>query len=808
MLKNYFKIAVRNLLKYKAYSFINIAGLAIGIACCILILLFVNDELNYDKFHKNYGNIYRVTLDSKIGNNEFIGAVTPTPMAEALVRDFPQVKAAAKFINFGFPVLRYGDKVYSEEKMFWADSTIFDVFTVEFIKGEAKNALNQPNTMVMTEKMAKKYFGDEDPVGKFINSDNRLDVLVTGVVKEFPENSHFHFDFLGTLSGRQLGDGQIWVSNNYYTYFVLQEGTDYKQFEAQMNKKFLEYIGPQILQFTGIPFEEHLKQGLRYQYDIQLITDIHLKSNLENEIEPNSDITYVYIFSLIAVGILFIAIINFMNLSTARSSGRAKEVGIRKTLGSTFNQLIKQFLSESVVMSFIAIVLAVGVVYAMLPFFNDIAQKTLSLNLFGNIFIIPSLILLSIFIGILAGSYPAFFLASFKPVAVLSGKLKRGTKGSFLRSGLVIFQFAISIILIVGTIIIYNQLQYIQGKNLGFNKEQVLIVHKTDDIGLRVVNFVEELKTNPNVINASNSTNVMGLSFGNSAYRMNDKPDQSPILLWNFFTDVNFASTYQIKMGEGRFYSKDRVTDSTGIVINEAAIKTLGIIGDPIGQDIFRIGGNNGNGSTQKIIGVVKNFHFESLHNEIRPLAINLFFRGNFGRYVSVRVAAKNIDETIDFIEDKWLNYAGKQAFEYTFFDDDFARIYANEQRTGKLFTSFAVLAILIACLGLLGLAAFTAEQRTKEIGIRKTLGASVFSILILLSKEFTKWIIIANLIAWPISYFVMDKWLQDFHYRIDIGIWVFLTSGIAALLIAIITVSSQAVKAALSNPVDSLKYE
>lgn len=668
MLKNYFKIAVRNLLKYKAYSFINIAGLAIGIACCILILLFVNDELNYDKFHKNYKNIYRVTLDSKIGNNEFVGAVTPTPMAEALIRDFPQVKAAAKFTNFGFPVLRYGDKVYSEEKMYWADSSIFDVFTFEFVKGEAKNALNQPNTMVLTEKMAKKYFGDEDPVGKFINSDNRTDVLVTGVVKEFPENSHFHFDFLGTLAGRQLGDGQIWVSNNYYTYFALQEGTDYKQFEAQMNKKFLEYIGPQILQFTGIPFEEHLKQGLRYQYDIQPITDIHLNSNIENEIEPNSDITYVYIFSLIAVGILFIAIINFMNLSTARSSGRAKEVGIRKTLGSTFNQLIKQFLSESVIMSFIAILLAVGFVYLMLPFFNDIAQKNLSLNLFGNVFIIPSLILLSIFIGVLAGSYPAFFLASFRPVAVLNGKLKRGAKGSFLRSGLVIFQFAISIILIVGTVIIYNQLQYIQSKNLGFNKEQVLIVHKTDDIGLRVVNFVEELKTNPNVINASNSTSVMGLNFGNSAYRMNDKPEQSPVLLWNFFTDVNFANTYQIKMAEGRFYSKDRVTDSTGIVINEAAIKTLGIVGDPIGQDIFRIGGNNGTGVTNKIIGVVKNFHFESLHNEIRPLAVNIFFRGNFGRYVSVRVASKDIDETIDFIENKWLNYAGKQAFEYTFF--------------------------------------------------------------------------------------------------------------------------------------------
>ena len=453
MLKNFIKITVRNLLKYKTYSFINIAGLAIGIACCILILLFVNDELSYDKFHNKFENIYRVALDSRIGNNEFKGAVTCAPMAEALVRDFPQVKASAKFTNFGFPVLRYGDKVYSEEKMFWCDSTIFDVLTFEFVKGEAKTALNSPNSIVLTERMAEKYFGDEDPMGKLINSDRRVDLLVTGVVKEFPENSHFHFDFLGTLTGRQRGDDQIWLSNNYFTYFVLQEGIDYKEFESQMNKKFLEYIGPQIMQFTGVPYEEHLKQGLRYQYLLQPLGDIHLKSNLENEIEPNSNITYVYIFSIIALGILLIAIVNFMNLSTAKSSGRAKEVGIRKTLGSSFNQLIKQFLSESIIMSFIAVGLSVVFVYLLLPLFNGIAQKELSLNLFTNPIVILSLILLSIFVGILAGSYPAFFLASFRPVAVLSGKLKKGSKGSFLRSGLVIFQFTISIILIIGTII-------------------------------------------------------------------------------------------------------------------------------------------------------------------------------------------------------------------------------------------------------------------------------------------------------------------------------------------------------------------
>jgi putative ABC transport system permease protein len=806
MLLNYLKITIRNVVRNKTYSFINIAGLAIGIACCILILLFINDELNYDKFHKNYENIYRACLDSRIGNSELNAAVSPAPMAEALVKDFPQVLAATKFTGFGSTALRYNDIVYNEENYFWTDSTIFDVLTFEFVKGDAKNALNQPNTVVITEKMAEKYFGDEEPIGKLINSDNEVDILVTGVVKEFPANSHFHFDFLSSFVG-QIEDNQFWFRNSFYTYFVLQDGIDPGDFESLMNNKFVEYTSPEIVQATGISMEDNIKQGFRYQFLIQSLTDIHLKSDFDYELEPNSDINYVYYFSIIALGILLIAIVNFMNLSTAKSSGRAKEVGIRKTLGSPFTQLVKQFLSESVLMSFIAVVLAVVFVYLMLPYFNSIAQKDLSFDLFTNPVVLLFLILLSVFIGILAGSYPAFFLASFNPVTVLSGKHKRGPKGSLLRSGLVIFQFSISIILILGTIIIYNQLQYIQSKNLGFNKEQVLIIHEADNIGTRVFSFIDELETNPDVTIASNSGNVMGSSFSSYTFRMADQPEQAALLIWTLFTDVDFAKTYQFKFKEGRYYSEDRVTDSTGIVVNEAAVKVLGIQGDPIGKEIIWIGGDY-DGQVARIIGVIEDFHFESFHTEIGPFVMNLWRAGDFGRYVSVRIAANNIPSTIEFIKEKWIKYAGQQAFEYTFLDEDFAKIHAGEQRTGKLFTTFSILAIFVACLGLFGLTAFAVERRIKEIGIRKVLGATVSGIVFLFSKDFLKLIVISNVVAWPLAYFFMNNWLEDFAYRIDISWWVFVLSGGIALLIALITISLQAIKAATANPVDSLKYE
>ncbi len=809
MLKNFVKIAIRNLLKNKIFSFINITGLAIGIACCLLIMLFVQNELSYEKFHKNHENIYRVYFDLKIGDNEQIMAVTNAPMRDALIRDFPEVVNAARFRTYGYPVMRYGDKVYSEEKFYWADSTYFEMFDAEVVQGSLDGALNQANNVVITDKIADKYFGDENPIGKIINADNRRDYVVKAVIKEFPETTHKKWDFLGSLiSYRQDADNQFWLSNNFYTYVQLRDGTDYKAFQSKMMNKFMEYIGPAVQNATGISYEDQLKAGNRLSYNLMPISDIHLNSHMQYEIEPNSDSSYVYIFSVIALSILFIAVINFMNLSTAKSSGRAREVGIRKTLGSTFDQLVKQFLSESVFMSFIAVLLSIPILYILLPTFNAIANKSIGLSFVDNLWLVPLAIVFAVIVGILAGSYPAFFLASFRPTAVLSGKIKKGAKSGFLRSTLVVAQFSVSIVLIIGTIIIYDQLTFIQSKNLGFEKEQLLIVHKTDDIGQDVYRLMKELEEHPNILSASNSQTLPGLNFSNNAYKNAKHASDQNISVRQMWADVNFAKTFGINLSQGRYYQDGSAADSQSVVINKAAIKAFQLPDNPIGEEITRLGRVAEENRNFRIIGVVDDFNFESLHSEIRPILLSLFGNGGFGRYISVRVSTGNLNSTIEHIKSKWHNYAGQQAFEYTFFDDDFAQLYAAEETSKNLFTSFSILAIFIACLGLLGLAAYTSEQRTKEIGIRKTLGASVSSILVLLSKEFTKWILVANLIAWPLAYFMMSNWLQDFHYRIEISWLTFMISGVAALIVALVTVSTQALKAAYTNPVDSLKYE
>ncbi|OGU55898.1 MAG: hypothetical protein A2V66_18260 [Ignavibacteria bacterium RBG_13_36_8] len=810
MLKNYFKIAIRNLLKHKGFSLINITGLAIGIACCIIIMLFVQNELSYDRVYNNSDRIYRMVLDGKLGENEFNLAVSASPLAETMVRDFPEVENSTRLFRGGFPVIRYKDKVFSEERYFWADSNFFDVFQLSFIAGDPKTALRDPNSVVITESTARKYFGDENPMGKYINSDNREDYLITGIIPDIPENSHFHFDFLGSLNryANRLG-GQSFLSNNVYTYVLLKDDNNTEELSRKLPEGLKKYIAPQVLQATGISWEQHQKIGTRYNYLLQPMTDIHLYSHLDYEIEPNSDVTYVYFFTIIALLILGIACINFMNLSTARSSGRAKEVGIRKTVGSTFKQLIYQFLSESIVMSLMAIIISLIIVQLLLPVFNEIAGKQLAVNYFGSVWVIPLLFLFAVMVGVFAGSYPAFFLASFKPVSVLGGNIKRGTKGKLLRSGLVILQFSVSIILFIGTFIISEQLRYVQNKNLGFNKEQLLIIHKTDDIGRFIESFKNDLRSHTNIVSVSNSATLPGLIFGSNAFRRQDGTGEDTRVIMTMFADYDFAKTYQIKMAEGRYYSPDRTVDTVNsIVVNEEALKVFGISKPAVGKQIVQMGNTPETSFTFNIIGVLKNFHFESLHNEIRPLIIGIFRTGGFGRYVSVRVNTSDLEETLAFIKESWTKYAGNQAFEYTFFDEDFAELYASEERTGKLFTSFSILAIFIACLGLFGLAAYTTEQRTKEIGIRKALGANISTILLLLTKEFTKWVLISNIIAWPIAFYIMNNWLADFAYRIDISLWTFLISGAVALVIAIITVSSQAIKAAVANPVNSLRYE
>lgn len=803
MFFNYMKIAFRNLKKNKGYSFINIFGLAVGIACCITILLYIQNEFSYDKYNKNYDRIYRICLDAKISNNELNSAQSCGPCGQTFTQEIPEVENYTRLRNYGFPVIRYKDKAFSEERFYWVDSTFFDVFTLHFIEGNPKTALTQPNSVVITKSTAKKYFGDEEPVGKLLNSDKRKDYMVTGVIEDFPVNSSLHFDFLGSLTSYDMENDRTWLSNNYQTYILVRDGTNPKELEKKIQDVSKAHIGPELIKIVGITYEQLIQGGSRFNYVIQPMKDIHLKSHRSNEIEPPGDIVYVIIFSIIAFAILLIACINFTNLATARSSGRAKEVGIRKTLGSSQALLIRQFLTETILMSFIAMLFALLMVELFLPTFNYIAQKHLSLQIFNNFYSIPALILFVIFVGFIAGGYPAFVLSSLIPVKVLRGKLQRSSNKSLLRNFLVIMQFSITIVLIVGTLIIERQLNFVQNKKLGFNRNQIIIIKKTDDIGKYIQSFKNDISQLSSVSDVTNTTSIPGELFGDTAFRREGGGANEVHDIKLLFSDYDFIKTYQIKMLAGRYFSKDYANDTMAVVMNEIAAKTMGIK-DPLGKNLIRVGDT----LKLKIIGITDNFNFQSLHQKIEPLIFGLFRPVNFGRFVSVRFTSQNAKSTIHDIESVWHKYAGSQAFEYAFFNDDFAKLYASEQRTGQIFSVFSVLAIFIACLGLLGLAAYTAEQRTKEIGIRKVLGATVTEIIFMLTKEFTRWVMIANILAWPAAYFLMNGWLENFAYRINFNIWIFILSGVTALVIAMITVSYQAIKAAIANPVESLRYE
>ena len=802
MFKNIIKITFRNISKHKGYYFINVAGLSIGIVCFILISLFIMDELSYDRYHEKADRIYKAGVRAVWADNEFHGCVSPAPFSRALVTEFPEVEVSTRLRRYGFPVIRYKDKVFSEERWYWADDTFFDVFSVTVLQGDPKTALTKPNSVVITESMARKYFGTEDPLGKSLNSDNRRDYLITGVIKDVPHNSHVHYDFLASFITLEDGSDQNWISNNFPTYFVLKEGLTHEEFESKLQLIVEKHVAPQLKNVFGATLDELKASGGSIRYFITPLTDIHLHSHLRFEHEPNSDIAYVYIFTIVALAILLIACVNFVNLATARSASRAKEVGVRKTVGSRRSQLIRQFLAETVVLSFLAILVALPIIQFMLPFFNNLTGKNLSVPYLENIYTIPLLMGIALFVGFLAGTYPAFFLASFDPVAVLKGESVGRSKRSWMRSILVVFQFTVSVILIIGTLVVYKQLNYIQNKNLGFNKDQVVIVKKADDLGQQIRPFKQELLKHPGILCASNSSNLIGDFFGDSLYRQIDQPKEKNQLIWRLWTDQDYSETYELKLVHGRYFSEEQQEGRREVVLNESGVKILGYK-DPVGEKIIDLEGNE-----FTIIGVVEDFHFESLHKKLNPLIIHPYISRSNGRYLSVRVRAENIRETITSMKRTWEKYALNQAFEYEFFDDHFARLYRSEEKTGTIFFSFSLLAILIASLGLFGLTAFITQQRTKEIGIRKVLGASISGIIFLFTKQFTRWVLVANIIAWPLAYFAMNKWLENFAYRARIGVGTFVLSALLALAIALFTVSFQSIRAAIANPVDSLRYE
>ena len=785
MLKNYLKIALRNIKRHKGYSFINIVGLAVGMACCILILFWVQDELSYDRFHENADDIYRVIQDINFADHSTTWTITQGPLGPSLKEDYPEIINAVRITGRGLR-LTYNEKSY-DEGVGMADGSIFEMFTFPLVKGDPATALSDPFSIVLTEEMAEKYFGDEDPIGKTIRADNQWDFQVTGVMKNVPSNSHLQFDFLiPFIFGRELNyTVDRWGNSQFRTYVQIQTGVPVQEV---------------IQKISGHLFEKPtIEKDARL--NLQPLTRIHLYSNYEFD-SAHGDITYVTLFSIVAFFILLIACINFMNLATARSGNRAKEVGMRKVAGAHKIDIIKQFYGESILLAFIALLFAVIFVWLLLPAFNNLAAKELSMNITGNLSILLGLLCIAIITGIISGSYPALFLSTFQPVMVLKGLRLSGSKGSLFRKILVVFQFSLTILLIICTTGVYNQINYMQNKKLGYNKEHMIYFGMRGDMREKFDSVKNELLQNPNILGVTASSNVptYGYTFSNSLWRWEGQSPDEEILMRAVFIDVDYFKTFGMEIAEGRSFSKEFPTDATeAIMVNEEAAKVMGME-SPIGKRLS-IGDNN-----FKIIGVVKNYHFRSLQQEIEPLIL-LYFPQRC-RVLFARLKSDNIPQTIGYIENLWKKFAPGLPFNYRFLDEALDRLYRSEQRIGTLFRYFSILAILISCLGLLGLASFMAEQRTKEIGIRKVLGATASNIVALLSKEFFKWVIVANFIAWPIAYFALNKWLQSYAYKINVALWSFILSGALALVIALATVSYQSIKAALANPVDSLRYE
>ena len=805
MIKNYFKVAFRNLWKNKGFSALNIIGLASGLAVCLLIVLYVVDELSYDKYNKNADRIYRLDADIFFNGTQFTASVSPDPLAPTLVRDYPEIEQMVRLNYQGDILVKKDNQNVKDHNAVFADSTFFKVFTVPMIQGDPNTALDEPNSIVIDETTAKKYFNSTDVVGKTLFVDNTTYCKITGVIKDIPKQSHFHFSFIRP-KGRANND---WLSNNAHTYILVRPDASRQKIQSDVDVTINNYLAKDLMDQLHSSLKDLQNKGSHFIYHLMPLTDIHLHSDKSYEIEANGNAADVYIFSVIAIFILLIACVNFMNLSTARSANRAKEVGIRKVAGSLRSHLITQFLTESVLLSFFSLLVALALSALLLPLFNQLSGKEMHVSTLFSTWLFPVMIALMLLVGCIAGSYPAFYLSSFQPIQVLKGKVAKGFKNSWLRSSLVVFQFCISIILIIGTIIIYNQLDFIQTRKIGYNRDQVLVLHNAWYLDQKIHTFRNELLNIPGVTDATITGDLpTGNGFDQEGWFRDASLDANKaIVLTDFFVDENYIPTLGMDIVKGRNFSKDFPSDSTGIILNETAVKVLGLK-DPFKENLYRPNyrGDSMHGVlAYHVVGVVKDFNYSSMHQHVGPLLIQL--GDNWGS-IAMRVGTKNIPSVINKVEANWTKMAPGQPFNYTFMDADFNKVYTAEQQTGKLFITFAIFAIFIGCLGLFGLVTYAAEQRTKEIGVRKVLGASVGGIVAMLSKDFAKLVLIASLIAFPVAWWAMNKWLQSFAYRTNISWWVFFAAGTAAILIALITVSFQAIKAAIANPVKSLRTE
>jgi len=785
MFRNYLKIALRNLIRHKGFSFLNIAGLAIGMVCTILILFWVQHELSYDRYHKNGNNIYRILQHIQYAE-VVTWAINQGPLGPALKEEIPEIEEQARFC-FTQWRMKYDDQTFVELGGY-TDSSLFKMFTIPFVQGDPDTALADPRSMVMTEEVAQKIFGDEDPIGKIIHVGKDYDFKVTGILQNIPDNSHFRFKFLANMDfAKEVGRTvDYWKNSHFTTYVQLADNVSMEE----ANKKIYNFLDAKPT------LEDWEKLSL------QPLFEIHLGSGIGYDSFGTGNTKYIVIFLVSALFILLIACINFMNLSTARSLLRSKEVGLRKVVGAFRGQLIRQFLGESLFQSLIAMILAVGLGILLLPAFNQLARKSFSAHLFLSLDVILGLVAILVFTGFIAGVYPAFILSGFRPVSVLKGTGRAVGGKSFFRKALVVFQFSVAVILMVGSLVIYSQIRFMRNKDLGYDKENVVTLALNTIVQQNYEAMRNEFIEYASILDVSRVSGLptSGYEFSNSRWNWEGKDPDKDILFRANFADYNYLETLKVPIVMGRNFSQDYGADAVGIIINETSRRAMGFE-NPIGKRVTL-----GEDNVYNIIGVVKDFHYVSLRTEIEPMI--LLLAPEQCSQIVIRIQSENTPETLKFMGGVWQKYAGDFEFDYRFLDERLDTLYRGEQRVGRIINVFTILSVLISCLGLFGLASFMALRRTKEIGIRKVLGASLSGVVVLLTKEFSKWVIIANLIAWPVSYFALNRWLQEFPYRTDIKLWIFVGAGMLTFMIAILTVSYQSLKAALSNPADSLRYE
>lgn len=806
MFSNYVKIAIRNLFNNKLFSFINVFGLSVGIACTFLIVLNIQDELSYDRFFEDGNRIYRVALNRIYPDNQVDYAVIPISIGEAMEMDFPEVESCSRvFSRDNEFITQVGEKQFRERYVVLADSNFFEFFDFPLIEGDKSAVLKTPNGFVLTQSTARRYFGDSAAVGKIITVPNG-EFMVTGVCGDVPGNSHFRFDFVGNLAATGLTRIPDYLAFSVKTYLKLKEGTDPEALESKFPGLVERYAAGQIESRMGVTFKDYTAAGNGYNYFLQPLKDIHLHSNLRNEIKPNGNIIYVYIFIVVAAFLLIIACINFMNLSTARSTDRALEVGMRKILGAQKKQLVWQFLNESLATVALGLIFALVLTELMLPAFNNLAGKSLKIEYFGNWFTLPILLGLGLFVGFIAGSYPSFFLSSMQPLHFMKGRFISTKAGSFLRNALVVFQFSISIILIAVTLLVRQQMDFFMNKDLGFRKENILVLERAFSLRENLDAFRQELLTYPDIesVASSNTPVSGGYYFGNFFQTSNMS---SEVLTTDAMViDENFIKTQGLTLVDGRSFSEE-FNDSLSLIINESTITEFGLE-NPVGSTMH-LNLDQGSTAQMTIVGVVKDFHNNSLHQNIKAFVLFSDTGPYNGRGIlNIKVKPENISKTIAYIEQKWQEFLPEQPISYSFLDNNLETMYTNEKTSGQIFGVFSLLAIVIATVGLFGLAAFVAQKRTKEIGIRKVMGSTVFRIITRLSGSFTKLIGIAFIIATPLAFFAMKKWLQNFAYQTPVGAWIFILAGLIALIIALMTISFHILKVANSNPADSLRYE